>query len=296
MVDGDAIATSTKLNKVPEKYRLDFAYWLTFAEANGTFEVDASIIWAKYYAYQFPSRKLKHVSEIISAFSDTGLLNLWQDCGKTWGFFTKSKLSGRLPSPSQVKKYSNLPPDYPGPDQDRSRTGLEQVQGDLIRFDLNRNEQTRTETTDDSLLDSSSLQPSEMGDDMASTAKRYAVRLVEVWHEVHGPSAVVRMSGFDQARKDFEFFIETHDKGLIIEAFKLWAEEKGDPRNAYPLNKFLACAAEYMQRVQPLTALIEKEKKQADSQAASNERETQEIIKRRDFKPFINETSIDDLA
>ncbi len=295
MVDGDAIATSTRLNKVPEKYRLDYAYWVTFAQANGTFEADANIIWAKFYAYQFPSRKLKHVFEILSAFSEAGLIHLWQEDGKQWGFFSGSEKPGRLPSSKHLNRYKNLPPSYPGLVQDKSRTGPENVLEGVDSAFAVDTEMNRTDMNAASSIDSSSQPETEGVIEMKSSTKNFAMQLITAWHEIHGASAVVRLSGFDQAKKDFEFFVETHDKGLIIDAFKLWATEKGDPRNAFPLNKFLAGAAEYMQRVQPLAALEAKEKAAAEGQAASVERQTQEIIKKRNFRPLVNEASISDL-
>ena len=49
--------------------------------------------------------------------------------------------------------------------------------------------------------------------DMASSAKRFADRLVRVWHEVHGESAIVRTSEF--SKKEFEFLVTNHDQNML---------------------------------------------------------------------------------
>jgi hypothetical protein len=291
MVDGDAIATSTKLNRVPEKYRLDYAYWVTFTEANGTFEANPDIIWAKYYAFQFPHRKKKQVKEIISAFHDAGLLILWRANEKTWGFFIGSEKPGRLPSSKHLNRYKNLPPAYPGLIPDQSGTDPGPVPLDLNCIELNRIELKRNEGQSICLTDS--FPRSEEENDMASSAKRFAERLVRIWHEIHGDSAVVRVS--DYSKDEFNFLVTNHKQELLEDAFRLWAQEIGDPRHAYPLSKFLKNAAEYCQRIQPLLALEAKEKERADAQAESVEKETQAIINRREFKPLVNEANINDL-
>lgn len=113
VVDGEAVWTSKKLRKVPEKYRLHYANWLPLAEANGTFELDHDMIWSRVYACLCPSVTSEEVKEIAKMFVEVGLIYKWNEHGKTWGYFRGNEKPGRLPAKTHLDRYKNLPPFVP---------------------------------------------------------------------------------------------------------------------------------------------------------------------------------------
>jgi hypothetical protein len=113
VVDGEAVWTSKKLRKIPEKYRLHYANWLPLAEANGTFEFDYEMIWSRVYAYLCPEITPEIVKEIAEIFVDAGLIYKWKEQGKTWGYFRGMEKPGRLPAKTHQDRYKNLPPSVP---------------------------------------------------------------------------------------------------------------------------------------------------------------------------------------
>lgn len=116
VVDGEALWLSEKIRSLPEEYRLHYANWIPLAEANGVFEADAVRIHARIYSYIAPYVTIKKVRRIMKAFEKAGLLMLWSENGKTWGYFVGIEKTGRLPSIKHLERYSNLPPNPPIPD------------------------------------------------------------------------------------------------------------------------------------------------------------------------------------
>jgi len=57
-----------------------------------------------------------------------------------------------------------------------------------------------------------------------------------------------------------EFLVKNHDQNLLEDAFRLFAAD-ANGRDQWALGKFISKAAEYMQRVQPIIAMEEREKK-----------------------------------
>ena len=113
IVDGEALWLSEKIRKLPEEYRLHYANWLPLAEANGVFEEDPHRIQAKVYAYILPAISPSVVSDILKTFIDVGLIRVWRDEGKNWGYFIGIEKSGRLPELRYLHRYKNLPPAPP---------------------------------------------------------------------------------------------------------------------------------------------------------------------------------------
>ena len=110
IVDGDALWLSEKIRSLPEEYRLHYANWLPLAEANGVFEADIYRIQAKVYAYMMPEIDPEMVNKILKAFTDAGLLKVWREDNKNWGYFVGIEKSGRLPALGHLSRYKNLPP------------------------------------------------------------------------------------------------------------------------------------------------------------------------------------------
>ena len=85
VVDGEAIATSSKLRRLPEHVRIHYPYMLTVALANGVFECDAEVVWAKRYAIFMPSVTSATVREMLLAFENADLLRTWRGKdGRLW--------------------------------------------------------------------------------------------------------------------------------------------------------------------------------------------------------------------
>jgi len=91
------------------------------AEANGTFEASPSRVYAKIYSYLLPSFTKKRVQSVLDAFVRAGLVYLWEEQGKSWGYFVGIEKSGRLPDYRHLDRYKNLPPNCPN----REKRGIE---------------------------------------------------------------------------------------------------------------------------------------------------------------------------
>ena len=113
IVDGDAIATSKTLRKVPEKFRLHYPYLLTLAFANGVFEYAPDAIWASRYSLLMPSITVEKVTEILLLFEDSGLLFKYVANGKLYGYWIKSDVPGRLPPLSRIGLHEKTGPPPP---------------------------------------------------------------------------------------------------------------------------------------------------------------------------------------
>jgi hypothetical protein len=113
IVDGEALWLSDKIRKLPEQYRIHYANWIPLAEANGVFEADPARIQARVYAYILPAVTPNEVSNILKEFVNVGLVRLWEDEGKSWGYFVGIDKGGRLPDLRHLSRYKNLPPAPP---------------------------------------------------------------------------------------------------------------------------------------------------------------------------------------
>lgn len=110
VVDGDALWLSEKVRNLPEEFRLHYANWIPMAEANGVFEADVHRIQAKVYAYMLPSVTSDMVGRLLTAFTEAGLVKVWREDNKNWGYFIGIEKSGRLPPLGHLSRYKNLPP------------------------------------------------------------------------------------------------------------------------------------------------------------------------------------------
>jgi hypothetical protein len=105
LVDGDAIASSEKLLKVREEFRVHYPYLLTLALGNGSFECSAAIIWRQLYAILMPSMTLEKVSQMLDEFEQARMLFRWTVKGKVWGHWVGQLKGARLPAPSKTEHY-----------------------------------------------------------------------------------------------------------------------------------------------------------------------------------------------
>jgi hypothetical protein len=109
----DAIWTSDKLKKVPSHFRAEYANLLPLAEANGSFECEAELIWSKVYSFNRTEITPVIVEEILTEFEKADMLKRYVVSDKTYGYWIGIEKPGRLPAPSTRDKYINLPPDVP---------------------------------------------------------------------------------------------------------------------------------------------------------------------------------------
>ncbi len=107
IVDGEALWTSSKLAKIkPERFRVEYAWILPLALANGVLEADPHLIWSKAYAFNRPDVSRNDVEKILATFESVGLLFRWADTnGKAWAYFIGSDKRGRLPARSLRDRY-----------------------------------------------------------------------------------------------------------------------------------------------------------------------------------------------
>lgn len=113
VVDGDAVWRSKKLKQMRREFRAEYANLVPLAEANGVFEVDADRVWSDVYSYNREDVSVETVEAILAELERVGLLRVWTERGKTWGYWEGIHKSGRLPKASELQKYKNLPPNPP---------------------------------------------------------------------------------------------------------------------------------------------------------------------------------------
>lgn len=122
IVDGEALWTSSKVRKLPLEFRLHYANWLPLAAANGVFEIDLDNIRSRVYAASLDSDMTSGlVFVILRAFVTVGLVKIWHEDDKMWGYFNGIDKAGRLPGGAVLKRYTDLPPMPPVDDTEISR-------------------------------------------------------------------------------------------------------------------------------------------------------------------------------
>jgi hypothetical protein len=113
IVDGEGLWGSKKVLALKEGNRAEYANLLPLAEANGTFELDPRKIWLRVYGYNRPSVTMDFVYALLEDLAAAELLLAWEEEEKFYGFWDGQDKVGRLPGPSEQKKYKSLPPDPP---------------------------------------------------------------------------------------------------------------------------------------------------------------------------------------
>lgn len=125
ILDGEALWLSNKIKHLPEQFRMHYANWIPLAEANGVFEADPERIRARVYSFLLPDFSIKQVKQVLDNFVRVGLVNLWEEDGKKWGYFNGIEKSGRLPELRHLSRYKNLPPAPPVQDNIGTEAGEE---------------------------------------------------------------------------------------------------------------------------------------------------------------------------
>lgn len=104
VIDGDALWVSEKLTRVPDKYRVEYAWLLPLANANGCFECSPMLVWRCCYSALRKGWEIDDVAAMLDAFEQAKMLFRFQQGGKTFGFFIGCEKEGRLPPPSLREK------------------------------------------------------------------------------------------------------------------------------------------------------------------------------------------------
>jgi hypothetical protein len=128
VVVGDAIWSSKKIAALqPPSIRSEYTWLYSLAGPNGVFEVDTRAIWAKCYAFGRPDKSIEDVEAILKAFEDVGLLFIWENKGKRFGYWTNSDKPGRRMRPAWIKRYADTGRLDPDPPVDSLNAYLENV-------------------------------------------------------------------------------------------------------------------------------------------------------------------------
>jgi len=179
---------SDKISRIePASWRPEYAWLYSIALADGTFEADAHKVWAAAYACVRPDWNHRKVEKLLKELERVGLLLLATDeHEKLWGLWVGAEK--HLPSKSHRDRYKcgrlDLFRIESGPTPDLIPPGVGVGVG--VGLGLHKEQEQERQPV---VVSSPSTKEQEI---MASTAKRFAERLVKVWQEVWGPSAVLR--------------------------------------------------------------------------------------------------------
>jgi hypothetical protein len=105
IVDSEGVALSKKLKQVqPHFFRHHFANLIPLAFANGSFECDADIVWAKMYSFGRPDVSVPYVQAVLDEFERVKLLFRWRVGSQIWGYWVGIEKPGRLPGEGRIKQ------------------------------------------------------------------------------------------------------------------------------------------------------------------------------------------------
>lgn len=221
MIDGEALWTSGKLNKVfPVEWRVHYANWIPMAEINGVFEADPFLIHYKIYAYLCPDTTKENVQDILDEFKRVDLIRTWKAVGKNWGYFVGMEKPGRLPFKSQLDRGDyKLKSGIPNPpislmEQDTSESQYENNESQA-RFRLGLGKGIG------------------LGEEEFVSFKN---TITDKARELLG----VRIFPGDQGWSEMSSLARVYGQDRVIEAFVEWAE-LGDS-STYPLTSFVRIA------------------------------------------------------
>jgi hypothetical protein len=116
IIDGDSLWRSEKLARVePASFRAELANLIPLSLANGVFEADPRLVWARVYVFNREDVTLAMVEQMLDEFERRKILFRWKDekSGKVWGFWVGIDRPGRLPGPSRKGKHEVVGPNPP---------------------------------------------------------------------------------------------------------------------------------------------------------------------------------------
>jgi hypothetical protein len=201
IIDGTAIARSQKLKKVPVQFRADYPLLLTLAEANGAFEYDADRIWSDLFSYNREDVDRDRCAEMLEAFIDADMLEVYEQDGKNYGFWVGIDKPGRLPSAAHQARYATLPP----------APARKAALAELSEYDQ------------------------EIGIATPSTGNRS----IESEIESRCRAALNQCEEKVHWRKELRVAVQTHGYDVVLQAFDLWAESQTTFTGRRPVSVFL---------------------------------------------------------
>src|ERR1035438_3832944 len=107
MINGDAIWTSMKLLSVSEELRVEYAWVLPSADANGCCEYNPALIYRNCYAMLRDGWTPAKVAALFDALEAAKMVYRFEHSGKQYAFFLGMEREGRLPKPSERSRYKN---------------------------------------------------------------------------------------------------------------------------------------------------------------------------------------------
>jgi hypothetical protein len=224
VVDGDAVWRSKKLKLVSPPFRAEYANLVPLAEANGVFELDVDRVWSDVYSYNREDVSVETVQVILAELEKVGLLRVWEEAGKTWGYWEGIHKSGRLPKASELQKYKHLPPDPP------IQTSLsgDSAEGALIlapRFGIGL------------VLDRSGLED-ENEELLGETDMKSEKQITTLCKQIFGRSVHLHNGHKDELKR-----LDASYKGsAVVRAFEEWGTEHAEDDLANPVAVFLTLA------------------------------------------------------
>lgn len=217
MVDGEGLWLSPKVRSLPAEYRMHYANWLPLAEANGAFEVNTHQILVRVYSFLLPKITEKVVKKILNEFEKAGLLEIYEQKDKTWGYFTGIEKGGRLPPKSQLLRYKGLPPLPPrmclGDNKDDPTDILTGFGLDRLGSGLDRIGGQKEESTDMAFI---------------QNIERTARRVLKFTKDLH-----------PQERRRFNAMKEAFTSDRVESDFEAWVEENRDGSWQQPFSAYL---------------------------------------------------------
>lgn len=128
MISGEGMWSSTKIascvTEIPATSGVYYPWLYPLADANGVLELTSLRVIFAQIAMQLPFFTLEHLTAIINDFHKAGLLFIWKDRGKTYGFWTNSDKPGRLPKPSDRDRYKNIDVRIPKAEADKYKASF----------------------------------------------------------------------------------------------------------------------------------------------------------------------------
>lgn len=215
IVDGEGIWRSKKLKSVPVDMRAEFANILPVAEANGAFEYDSDAVWANVYSYNRPDVSAERCGEILAAFVDAGMISVYEESGRTYGYFEGSDKPGRLPSPAHQARYSALPP---VPVRDPLPGGPAYV------------------SSRQRIVDGVEVERTFHGVDVPLSTGN---RSIDSEIESRCRAAMGQSEDRIHWKKELRIAVQTHGYDLVLQAFDLWAESQTTFTGRRPITTFL---------------------------------------------------------
>ena len=225
VVDGDAVWRSKKLKQMSPQFRAEYANLVPLAEANGVFEVDVDRVWSDVYSYNREGVSVETVQEILSELETVGLLRVWEQDGKTWGYWEGIHKSGRLPKASELQKYKNLPPNPP---EISSLSGVSAESARILapRFGIGL------------VLDRSGIgaEPQDETEIISEETDMRAEKEIQLaCQAAFGVSP--RLWGND--KEEIKRLERIHKGSSVLRAFEEWAEQNQEDPSDNPVRKFL---------------------------------------------------------